>query len=155
MSLFTTKIPVPVQTVIDSLPKGHFLHGVSFDKINREIIVLWEYDRYQTKRTVPTDFPAADLSAGTLPKDVRDRAVPEPEKPAPAAPAPEPEAKKAPPIHILTAEEVVELRKKGVSLLFQGISSDWQLVDRAHTYVPGYYYCKASEKRTFDKLAVK
>ena len=145
MSLFQTKLSVDVKQILDSLPKGHFLHGITFNKDTREVCVLWEYERMESGLTVPVEFPLADLTKKLLPDGVRnlDKVTKsKPVKPIHIAPVPTPVLPPAIPL-IRTQKEYDESVASGVDLEYQGLKPIWKPVESGHVFTAGYFYRKA------------
>ena len=62
MSKFTATIPVDVDRVINSLPKGHFFHGVRLGEDGKSLVIHWEHDDWKTPFTVPVEVSPAVLA---------------------------------------------------------------------------------------------
>lgn len=91
MSKFKTSIPVDVASVLETLPAGHYLHGVTWNAADGCVDVVWEHDAFVTQRDFPLAFPATDLKDRTRPEGVTVDVARLPSPPAPeseAAPAP-------------------------------------------------------------------
>jgi len=150
MSLFQTKLSVDIKQIFDSLPKGHFLHSITFNKETREVCVLWEYERMESGLTVPVEFPLSDLIKKLLPDGVRnlDKVTKtKPTKPViQTLPVPKPIQPPAIPL-IRTQAEYDKAVADDEPLEYQGITPVWKPVDPAlHTFTAGYYYRKVVDK---------
>ena len=153
MSLFQTKLPVDVKQILDSLPKGHFLHGITFNKETREVCVLWEYERMESGLTVPVEFSLSDLTKKLLPDGVRNldkvTKLKSEKPPVLIKPAPKTIPVAALPL-IRTQTDYEAALVAGDDIEYQGLLPVWKPVDPAiHSYTPGYLY----RKKPLDKTA--
>lgn len=56
MSKFTTTIPVSVEAVTGSMPKGSFLNEVKLGDDKKSVVIEWENDDYKTPFTGPVEL---------------------------------------------------------------------------------------------------
>ncbi len=70
MSKFITSIPIDVESIKGKLPKGCFIHSISWNAEKSKLEITWEHHKLVTPYTFPVEFPVYNLS-GKLPKDVR------------------------------------------------------------------------------------
>lgn len=147
MSLFSTRIPVNVQALLDQLPKNHFLHGITYDKAKNEVCILWEHEGFHTGLNVAVDFPTSDLERNRLPKGTRKT---DGKKTHPAkqnAPAASLEPEKAIPVNVpdyqWSKERLAEELAKG-PVEFQGLMPIWTPVAEGHKWQDGFFYRKCA-----------
>lgn len=65
MSKFTTHIPVAVEDVIETLPKGSHVNGTSISQDKRSFVVEWENDEWRTPYTMAVEVPPEMLTGKT------------------------------------------------------------------------------------------
>jgi hypothetical protein len=70
MSKFYTPIAVDLKAVKELLPKGAFLHGVTFNEEESRVEVHWEDDRLATGLDHAVEFTGEQLDTGKVPKQV-------------------------------------------------------------------------------------
>ena len=153
MSLFRTVLSVDLKQVLDVLPKGYFLHNVTFDKEKREVSFQWEYEKFESGLTVPVDFSLSDLTKKLLPDGVRNldkvTKLKSEKPPVLIKPAPKTIPVAALPL-IRTQTDYEAALVAGDDIEYQGLLPVWKPVDPAiHSYTPGYLY----RKKPLDKTA--
>jgi len=169
MSLFSTKLPVNVQELLDALPPGHHLHGIAYDKQKQEIVVLWETDKFKTGYTFPVDYPFADVLAKRAPKGLKAKKATQTPSNAKNAPTGTPDPKEtilppAPPDNLWDKEKLVAEQaglKEGEAIEYQGVESTWNPLETDHVWQQGFFYRKvqgalkpATEEKPADKSGV-
>lgn len=151
MSLFKTFIPVNVEEILADLPKNRFVHSVAYDANNKQIVIMWEHDRFQTGLTVPIEYPLELIGKRTLPQGVKD--VNRKEKPPEKENAPEVKPETSTPVlqpipeYIQTKEDFDDALVLGKVLEFQGVTPVWDLVDSNHVFTKGYFYREVEQPK--------
>ena len=72
MSKFTTRLPINVEEILAELPKGKFIHSITWDAERKEVVILWEEPRFHSGLTVATDWPVQNITRFRLPNGVID-----------------------------------------------------------------------------------
>jgi len=87
MSKYKTCIAVDVQSVIDALPPGVYLHGVEWNESTRQVEIQWEHDALKSGLDHFVDCPRESLTAFSV--KLKHLALPDtPPTPGPHSAAP-------------------------------------------------------------------
>lgn len=161
MRTFTTQIPVDLKAIAEVLPKDALVESIQLKtktKLNPGtplldveyfVEVSWQTGLIDSPTWVAL-YPLELLRAKRLPQGCTDATLPKP------APAPkvslqaQPEPPKGIAARYLTKQEVLDGKRDGVAMEFQGLIPVWQEVTLDHQYVAGYYYRKTVRKEAVD-----
>lgn len=147
MSKFQTRIPVPVQQVLDALPGGSFVHSYTYDEQKQELTVVWESEAHHTGYTFAVDVTVEELaSKRRLAKFKAKSATVKPPKPE-NAPNRTPEVSNAPlanvPDHNWDKERFDKEKSAGTAIECQGVEPVWKALGKDDVWQEGFLYRKS------------
>lgn len=151
MSLFSTKLPLDLKPLLESLPKDCYIHSITFDRpftptAQKDtpscVVIEWESAKLKTGYTFPVDYPLEDLQRCRLPSCVKKlikaivggsggKNIPTVNV-APKNAIPDPQLR--------TQEAFQQAQAEGKALEYQGVEALWLPVTGGHEWTEGYFY---------------
>ncbi len=151
MSKFSTRLPVNVEELFDALPKGYYVHSVTYHKDTKELVIEWEHEKLSTGLSIPVDFPLADIQRKRLPELCRAKKAPKSPPKEETAPVSLPEPEKAipasTPTQQWTKEQFEAAQAEGAVLECQGVEPVWVKVLPGHQHQQGFFYRKVEVRQ--------